>query len=288
LIDVKDTGPLTWNVPIVDVRSGRPSPEFQRRWETQRRNNSLINTLTFGSGAPTGSPEDGAEYIDTSTTPYTIYFGKGGTWHQAGAVNFIDLQDAPHSYSGKANDLVAVNTGATGVTFYSVTEFLDLVLGAAQGDIIYRNAAGWVVLTPGTDGSVLTTHGPAADPTWEGSSGDLGFGFNATGLLSSGEQLGGGIIPHDVTFLSTDPSTQIIAQIPATAQADCPIFTHDSFGVLYSPGVIRFAAGSASGTLVLSPDPWLYVARKPIFLYAPSPADTTLAEIMAWINGTRS
>lgn len=81
MVDVTDPGPLDWRVSIVD-KSGRPSPEFQRRWNTNRNNTSLIGgSITFGTGAPSGTPADGAEYIDTATTPYTFYVGKSGSWH---------------------------------------------------------------------------------------------------------------------------------------------------------------------------------------------------------------
>lgn len=250
----KDTGPLAWNVPIVDVRSGRPSPEFQRRWEQQRKNNALIGTITFGSGAPTGTPEDGAEYIDTSVTPYVFYIGSGKVWHQVGVKFFDDLQD------------VNIPT-------------------VAQGDVLYRNATEWVVLTPGTNGKVLTTHGGGANPTWE-SAGDLGFGFNATGLLSAGETLGAGIIPHDTTFDQTNALTEIICAIPPTSAVDLPIWTTDSSNLLYSPGHIHVAAGATLGSLVLSPNPWLYIGRHPIYLYAPTPADPTFSEVMGFIVGT--
>src|SRR5579859_3210003 len=39
----KDLGPLDCRTPIVDS-AGRPSPEFQRRWQLQRGNNDLIGT----------------------------------------------------------------------------------------------------------------------------------------------------------------------------------------------------------------------------------------------------
>lgn len=117
MTDVKDTGPLTWNVPIVDVKSGRPTPEFQRRWEQQRSNNSLIGSISFGTGAPTGTPDDGKEYIDTSTTPYTLYVGKAGTWHQVSPKTFLDLTDTPSSYSTKATYIVRVNAGASALEF---------------------------------------------------------------------------------------------------------------------------------------------------------------------------
>lgn len=272
----KDLGPLTWNVAIVD-KNGRPSPEFQRRWDTQRQNNALIGTITFGSGAPTGTPEDGAEYVDTSTSPYTFYIGNGGTWHQTSASKFTDLLDAPHAYAGKTTDFVVVNSTEDGL------EFLDGV----QGDVIYRSAAGWAKLAAGTDGAVLTTHGASADPTWDASSGDLGFGFNATGLLSAGELLGAGIIPHDVTFDDTNALTTIICAIPPIIDTDMPIWTTDVSNILVNVGSIHVAAHATTGSLVLSPNPWLYIARHPIYLYAPTVAGT-MAEVMGFIVGSKT
>lgn len=251
----KDTGPLVWNVPIVN-KSGQPTPEFQRRWETQRQNNALIGTITFGSGAPTGTPEDGAEYVDTSVTPYVFYIGSGGTWHQVGPKVLDDLQD--------------VN-----------------IPSVARGDILFRNATEWVILAPGTDGDVLTTHGPGADPTWDTASGggDLGFGFNTSGALAANELLGAGIIPDDVTFDQTNTRVSIICAVPPTAATDLVIQTTDAFNNLYSPGTIHFAAGAVVGSLVLSPNPWLYIGGHPIYLYAPNPVDTTQRNITGFVVG---
>jgi hypothetical protein len=49
-------------------------------------------------------------------------------------------------------------------------------ISTTQGAILYRNATEWVALTPGTAGYVLTTGGPAADPSWVA---------NGTGTVSS-------------------------------------------------------------------------------------------------------
>jgi len=114
---VEDLGPLDWRIAIVD-KTGRPTPEFQRRWAIQRNNNALIGTISFGSGVPTSSdPDEGAEYVNTASVPYILYVGHNGTWHQVGVDTFLQLADTPSSYSGQANKLVAVNPGATGLTF---------------------------------------------------------------------------------------------------------------------------------------------------------------------------
>jgi len=207
-MSVADLGPLDWRIAITDS-NGRPTPEFQRRWATQRSNNNLINDTTFGTGAPTGTPDnDGTGYIDTSTTPYQVYIGFNGTWHHVGVVNFVDLQDAPHTYTGSGLKLVRVNSGATAVEFAGVTSVLDSI-GSTQGDILYRDAANWAVLAPGTLGQVLTSGGASANPTWSAS--------GASGLVlisrvtTSGSQ-------SNVTF-STIPGTYQDLMIVITGAA---------------------------------------------------------------------
>lgn len=150
---VKDTGPLDWRIAIVG-QDGRPTPEFQRRWATQRTNNSLIGTgVTFGTATPPTSPipEDGAEYVKTSTTPYTLFFGNNGVWHQTGAVAFTDLTDVPHTYTGSALKVPRVNAGLTGLEFVTQNAITSTTLtitgaGTAAVTIELTNTA----VTPGS------------------------------------------------------------------------------------------------------------------------------------------
>lgn len=59
------------------------------------------------------------------------------------------------------------NTGGTGnAEELSLTQILDFIGSAAQGDILYRAAAGWARLGAGTSGQFLKTMGPAANPVW--------------------------------------------------------------------------------------------------------------------------
>lgn len=83
---IANLGPLDWRIPIV-TEEGRPTQEFQRRWAAQIGNNSQIGSITIGAGPPAASPApaDGAQYADTSTTPYTLYIGGGGVWNLAGS-----------------------------------------------------------------------------------------------------------------------------------------------------------------------------------------------------------
>ena len=45
------------------------------------------------------------------------------------------------------------------------SDLLDF-LGSAQGSVLYRGASTWAALAPGASGSVLTSGGASANPSW--------------------------------------------------------------------------------------------------------------------------
>lgn len=48
----------------------------------------------------------------------------------------------------------------------TLTAILDAILGSTRGSVIYRGAAAWALLGPGTSGQFLETLGAGADPAW--------------------------------------------------------------------------------------------------------------------------
>lgn len=58
----------------------------------------------------------------------------------------------------------------------TLSEILDFIGSAAQGDILYRGASGWARLAAGTNGYVLTTGGAGANPAWAAASGGVSDG----------------------------------------------------------------------------------------------------------------
>jgi len=86
------------------------------------------------------------------------------------------------SLASAANNTILSNiSGASASPSYnSITSIIDK-LGATQGDILYRNATGWVALTPGTSGQFLTTGGASANPSWTTASGSGSVTNIATG-----------------------------------------------------------------------------------------------------------
>lgn len=57
------------------------------------------------------------------------------------------------------------SAGSGDVEETTTSQVLDWI-GSTQGQILYRGASGWAVLSPGTSGQVLQTNGAAADPSW--------------------------------------------------------------------------------------------------------------------------
>lgn len=161
-------GPLDWRIPIV-TQEGRPTQEFQRRWATQIANNSQIGGITIGAGAPppTPAPADGAQYADTSTTPYTLYIGNGGTWHLSGS--------SPANPTATAGD-VAVNGVAT--TYMrsdaapAIRKASSSQFGIVKVDGVTITEVGGVITAVGGGGGV-------AGPAWI-----LGQGFERRPIIA--------------------------------------------------------------------------------------------------------
>lgn len=68
-----DTGPLDWRIGIVD-KAGRPTPEFQRRWNSQRNNNTLIsNSIGVFSGIIATTALSGERAVAVNASNQIIY-----------------------------------------------------------------------------------------------------------------------------------------------------------------------------------------------------------------------
>lgn len=77
------------------------------------------------------------------------------------AVSYAKLQDV----SATARVLGRKTAGAGDVEELTLSELLDLVGSAADGDILYRNAGAWTRLAIGADGEALTV--VAGAPAWD-------------------------------------------------------------------------------------------------------------------------
>jgi hypothetical protein len=87
----------------------------------------------------------------------------GATWTiDADAVTYAKLQNV----SATSRILGRKTAGAGDAEECTLSEVLDFIGSAAQGDILYRGAASWARLAAGTSGQYLKTQGAGANPAW--------------------------------------------------------------------------------------------------------------------------
>lgn len=82
-----------------------------------------------------------------------------------------------------SNTLLANTTGGAAAPISTTLNTLLDTVSSTQGSILYRNAAGWVALSPGTSGQYLQTQGAGANPQWATGSGSGVGGSGTTGKV---------------------------------------------------------------------------------------------------------
>lgn len=218
--------PLSIQVPIVDPKTGCPTPWFQRLLQQL----SVADTLEVSVDGQIGIADDGVTSEKLAN----------------GAVSNAKLADMP------AHTIKARNSGVSGVPQdVSLSNVLDFIGAAARGDILFRGAAGWELLTPGTAGYVLTSAGAGADLDWAAGGGSVAWG-DILGTLSDQTDLqtaldgklsviddsidwGAGAIavsPAPVFSIGYAQVEGAIAMRPATDPDDVPMIFLAGFGYL--------------------------------------------------------
>lgn len=96
------------------------------------------------------------------TGDVTTTAGALATTIAAKAVSYAKMQDI----SATARVLGRKTAGSGSPEELTLSELLDLVGSAAQGDILFRGASGWARLTAGVSGNFLKTLGAGSDPAW--------------------------------------------------------------------------------------------------------------------------
>lgn len=77
------------------------------------------------------------------------------------SANSVDLTDLETIAASRVLGSVAGGD----VSELTATNVLDFI-GSTRGQILYRGASSWSVLSPGTSGQLLKTNGAGADPSW--------------------------------------------------------------------------------------------------------------------------
>ena len=127
-------------------------------------------TISLGDAARTLTMAGDATISGTNTGDQTITMTGDVTGSGTGsfaatiasnAVTYAKLQDV-----SATQRVIGRNTAGSGdpeeVTASQVIDWI----GSTRGSVLYRGAAGWASLTPGTSGYVLQSGGAGADPSW--------------------------------------------------------------------------------------------------------------------------
>lgn len=144
----QDVPPLDWQTPIVDPATGRPTAQFALLWQRLFQNGDFVN-------------EAAAEAADDAASALSGLAAKA----DKGAVGSSGLTMATSRLLGRTT----ASTGA--VEELTLSQALDLIGSAAQGDILYRGSSGWARLAAGTNGHFLKTLGAGSDPAWASAAG---------------------------------------------------------------------------------------------------------------------
>lgn len=137
-------------------------------WQSQYGLRANFQGLGAGAGGGGGSAgvNDPTHLlglpIDTSTPPVagqTITFNVTTQTWAPGTITGLSPINSGYVMAN-ATGLSAVPVGV------SLSSLFDFVFGNTQGVILYRNAAAWVVLAPGTSGQLLQSGGTAANVSW--------------------------------------------------------------------------------------------------------------------------
>jgi hypothetical protein len=152
------------------------------------RLNDAAKMFDSTATSPTNLPTNTKRWNATSSK-----FEKwsGSAWSDLATTYSISISGTASTASGLSAGVALANIGAAGITYsylqnisatkrllgrnsagagvcqeVTLSQLLDWVGTAAQGDILYRGSTSWARLAAGTSGQVLTTQGAGANPLW--------------------------------------------------------------------------------------------------------------------------
>ncbi len=144
------------------------------------------NITVDAKGRLTAAANGSAGGTGTVTSVATGAGLTGGPVTTTGTISFATIADG---------DVLANITGGAAVpSANTLSDVIDHAIGSTQGDILYRNSSGWVVLAPGSSGNVLQSGGASANPSWVAAGGTgtvTSVGVSSTDLSVSGSPVTG-------------------------------------------------------------------------------------------------
>jgi hypothetical protein len=142
---------------------------------------TLIGGGGSGTVTTTGSPASGnlakfsgsTSITNTDLTGDVTTSGTAATTIANDAVTYAKMQNV----SATSRLICRKTAGSGDAEECTLSDALDFVGSAAQGDILYRGASSWARLGAGSSGQALVTNGAGANPSWGSISGGSGGGM---------------------------------------------------------------------------------------------------------------
>ena len=178
-------------------------------------------TITTGDAARTITLSGDTTLSGTNSGDQTITLTGDVTGSGTGSFAATVANDAVTN--AKLNNMAASTikarkTASTGdPEDCTLSEVLDLIGSAAQGDILYRDASSWARLGAGTSGHFLKTQGAAANPTWAAATATADY-VDPLALQNVGLSVTVGSSAITIALKQQDGSTD-----PSTGTAKCNI-----------------------------------------------------------------
>lgn len=299
------------SLPIAIALDGSEYTDLVQGGTTKRAQVSLINSVN-PANIPIGGLT-GQGLVKQSNANYDT------TWKTIsgfGTVQEVDtgtgLTGGPITLTGTvslaaiaSHTLLANITGGSAAPIPNTPSSVLDIIGATQGDILYRSASGWSALAPGNSGQILTSGGAAANPAWSavGSGTVQSVGLSLPGIFT--------VTNSPVTTTGTltgtlaNQNANLVWAGPGTGAAAAPTFRALVGADLPNPaasalGGIRSTVGashqwissiSTAGIPGLSQPAFTDVSGTVASAQLPNPTATTLGGIQSfaaqaskWIN----
>ena len=126
---------------------------------------AITGTLGVANGGTGVTTSTGTGSVVLSTSP-TLVTPVLGTPTSGTLTSCSGLPVAGTTYAATSRIHGRATAGAGAGEELTLSQVLDLVGSAAQGDILYRGATTWTRLGAGTSGQYLKTQGAGANPVW--------------------------------------------------------------------------------------------------------------------------
>lgn len=299
------------SLPIALSLTGSEAVPMVQAGTTKSATVSLINAANIAN-IPIGGLT-GQGLIKQSNNNYDT---KWATVAGFGTVQEVDtgtgLTGGPITVTGTislapitSHTLLANITGGSAAPIPNTPSSVLDIIGATQGDLLYRDTAGWLPLAPGSNGQILTSQGSAANPKWSavGSGTVQSVGLSLPGIftvtnspVTTTGTLTGALNTQNANLVWGGPSTGAAATptFRSLVGADLPNPSASALGGIQSfagTGSQWIRSISTSGVPASSQPAFTDISGVTTGAQLPNPSATTLGGIQSlvavtskWIN----